>query len=82
MRRYNVNWFSKENITLISEWFNDIDSAKEFFYKTNIWDYFTMKTITFDSDELFKLDSLILDEINWDKDNWLKREIKTLFFKK
>lgn len=82
MKKYIVNWFSKDDITLIDEWFNNKQDALDFYNKTSIWDYFTMKTISFESDELYKLTSLQIDEVDNMNEWWKNREIQTLFSKK
>ena len=81
MKKYNVNWFWENEITLISEWFLDLEKAKKYFDTVKIWDYFTMKTISFESNELYLLKSLSLDEVDNIWEDWKKRKNKTLFYK-
>lgn len=81
MKKYIVNWFSKDDITLIDEWFDNKVDAINFFNKTNIGDYFTMKTISFESDELYELTNIQIDEVDNMENWWSQREIQTLFSK-
>lgn len=81
MKKYNVNWFWEDNITLVSEWFFNLEEAKSYFDKIKIWDYFTMKTISFESEELYQLKNIQLDEVNNMENDWKQWEVKTLFTK-